>query len=50
MNYEEKFRVIPGSRVRLDKIDIAFKDKHYWSLDFDTLLTELHLNQMLQHR
>jgi len=28
MNYEEKFRVKPGSRVRLDRIDTAFKDKH----------------------
>ncbi len=28
MKYSEKFRVNPGSRVRLDKIDAAFKDKH----------------------
>jgi len=28
MNYEEKFRVKPGSRVRLDRIDADFKDKH----------------------
>ncbi|BDV42921.1 hypothetical protein GURASL_18440 [Geotalea uraniireducens] len=28
MNYLEKFRVKPGSIVRLDKIDPSFKDKH----------------------
>lgn len=28
MKYSEKFRVNPGSRVRLDRIDAAFKDKH----------------------
>lgn len=28
MNYGEKFRVKPGSAVRLDKVDAAFKDKH----------------------
>jgi PPK2 family polyphosphate:nucleotide phosphotransferase len=28
MNYSEKFRVKPGSRVRLDRIDAAFTDKH----------------------
>jgi PPK2 family polyphosphate:nucleotide phosphotransferase len=28
MNYSDRFRVKPGSTVRLDKIDAAFKDKH----------------------
>jgi PPK2 family polyphosphate:nucleotide phosphotransferase len=28
MNYKEKFGVKPGSIVKLDKIDAAFKDKH----------------------
>lgn len=28
MKYSDKFRVNPGSKVRLDKIDAAFKDKH----------------------
>ena len=28
MEYGEKFRVKPGSTVRLDKIDATFKDKH----------------------
>src|ERR1700686_73164 len=28
MKYSEKFRVKPGSTVKLDKIDAAFKDKH----------------------
>lgn len=28
MNYSEKCRVKPGSKVRLDKIDAAFKGKH----------------------
>jgi len=28
MKYSEKFRVNPGSKVRLGKIDAAFKDKH----------------------
>ena len=28
MNYMKKFRVEPGSKVKLDKIDASFKDKH----------------------
>lgn len=28
MNYSERFMVAPGSRVRLGRIDAAFKDKH----------------------
>jgi len=28
MKYDEKFRVKAGSKVRLDRIDAAFKDKH----------------------
>jgi len=28
MNYSDRFRVIPGSTVNLDKIDAGFKDKH----------------------
>ena len=28
MNYSERFRVKPGEKVRLDKIDAGFKDKN----------------------
>jgi hypothetical protein len=28
MDYGQRFVVEPGTRVRLDKIDPAFKDKH----------------------
>ncbi len=28
MKYSEKFMVKPGSTVRLDRIDAAYKDKH----------------------
>jgi PPK2 family polyphosphate:nucleotide phosphotransferase len=28
MNYSDKFRVDPGSKVSLDKIDASFRDKH----------------------
>ena len=27
MNYTKKFRVKPGSKINLDKIDAGFKDK-----------------------
>jgi len=28
VNYRDRFRVRPGSRVKLDDIDPAFKDRH----------------------
>jgi hypothetical protein len=28
MNYRKRFGVEPGAKVRLDKIDPAFEDKH----------------------
>lgn len=38
MKYIEKFKIKPGSKVRLDKIDAAFKDKHE---DQDSALAEI---------
>ena len=28
MNYYDKFRVEPGSKVKLSKVDASFKDQH----------------------
>jgi len=42
MKYDEKFRVKPGSRVRLDRIDAAFNDKHNRSHYEDVLVSRVH--------
>ena len=46
MNYRKRFVVEPGAKVRLDKIDPSFKDKHNESHDTSAAEIQKHVERM----